>query len=73
MEQEHRHGHHVKLSPREIEVLRLVRDGLSDKHAALELQISINTVRSHLRSIARKLDARNRTLMSIEGERLGLL
>lgn len=48
------------LSVREIEVLRLVADGLSDKQIAARLVVSTRTVHAHLRSIYRKLDVHGR-------------
>jgi DNA-binding NarL/FixJ family response regulator len=43
------------LTPRETEVLRLLVDGFSYKMVAAELNVSIDTVRSHIKSIYRKL------------------
>lgn len=43
------------LTPRELEVLRLVNDGASHARISSELFISLNTVKSHLSSIRRKL------------------
>ena len=48
------------LTEREHEVLGLVRHGLSNKEIAYRMQISLGTVRSHLRSIFRKLDVSSR-------------
>lgn len=47
------------LTVREQEVLRCLVEGLSYKRTAAELQISHNTVRSHVRSIYDKLQVRN--------------
>lgn len=47
------------LTDREQEVLRCLVEGLSYKRAAAELEISHNTVRSHVRSIYSKLQVRN--------------
>jgi len=49
------------LSHREIDVLRLVAQGASNTQIADELSISINTVKSHLKSILSKLQLDNRT------------
>ncbi len=54
-------GRPAVLSPREIEVLRLVAEGLADREIAGRLFISERTVRYHLTSIFRKLGADNRT------------
>ena len=54
----------IRLSPREAAVLRLLRDGLSDREIADALGISIHTVRSHLEKIGGKLGLRKRAGMS---------
>jgi DNA-binding NarL/FixJ family response regulator len=55
-----RPGTMTELTLREEEVLELVRQGLSNKEIALSMQISLGTVRAHLRSIFRKLDVTSR-------------
>ena len=49
------------LSKREIEVLRLVALGNSNKRVALQLHISEDTVKSHVKAIMAKLGANDRT------------
>jgi predicted ATPase/DNA-binding CsgD family transcriptional regulator len=49
------------LSPREIEVLRLVAAGWTNERVAEHLYLSARTVQTHLTSIYRKLDVANRT------------
>ena len=49
------------LSEREIDILTLIGEGLSDKEVAFELDISPRTVHSHMNRIMMKLGARNRT------------
>ena len=49
------------LTARELEVLALVADGLSDAEVAERLVVSIRTVHAHLRSIYRKLDVHSRS------------
>ncbi len=49
------------LTAREIELLQLVADGLSNKAAARRLNVSENTVKYHLRQILQKLGVQNRT------------
>jgi DNA-binding NarL/FixJ family response regulator len=49
------------LSEREIEILRGVAAGKSNKLIALELRIAENTVKAHMRRILAKLDATDRT------------
>jgi two-component system, NarL family, response regulator DegU len=48
------------LTEREIEVLRLVRQGYSNKDIARQLAISLPTVRNHMTHIYRKLDLHTR-------------
>lgn len=49
------------LSNREVEVLRLVAQGRSNKRVAAELALSEETVKTHMRSILEKLSADDRT------------
>jgi DNA-binding NarL/FixJ family response regulator len=49
------------LTARELEVLRLLVEGLSNKGIAARLEISDQTVKFHVASICRKLGAANRT------------
>jgi DNA-binding NarL/FixJ family response regulator len=49
-----------RLTTRERDILRLLADGLSDRDIATALTISRRTVESHVSSILRKLDVRNR-------------
>ena len=50
----------VELSPREAEVLDLLRQGLSTGLVARRLFVSPVTVRSHIASVVKKLNAQNR-------------
>jgi DNA-binding CsgD family transcriptional regulator len=47
------------LTPREIEVLRLVTEGCSNKQGGVRMQISYRTFESHRAEVMRKLGARN--------------
>ena len=49
------------LTAREVEVLGLVSEGLTDAEVAERLVVSIRTVHAHLRSVYRKLDVRTRS------------
>lgn len=57
--------HPMPLSPREMEILRCVSRGMSNKAIALELGISHQTVRNHMTSIIHKLNVRGRTEAAI--------
>jgi DNA-binding NarL/FixJ family response regulator len=62
-----------ELSPREHEVLRLVADGLPTKQIARALNITERTVKFHVASLMRKLDADNRAQMVAVAAQRGLL
>jgi DNA-binding CsgD family transcriptional regulator len=49
----------VDLTAREADVLRCLVQGMSYKAVAKELGVSIDTVRSHIRAVYRKLQVRN--------------
>ena len=53
------------LTPREIDVLKCVAQGMSNKQIAQTLFISTTTVRSHVSSVIRKLNLENRTQLAI--------
>jgi DNA-binding NarL/FixJ family response regulator len=54
------HGTTPRLTDREVEVLRLVAKGMSNKEIATELVIAENTVKNHVRNILEKLQMRSR-------------
>ena len=61
------------LTPREIEVLRMIADGLGNKEIASKLSISDHTVKFHISSIFAKLGASNRAEAVTLGIRHGLI
>jgi LuxR family maltose regulon positive regulatory protein len=61
------------LSERELEVLRLLTTSLSSTEIAQELFISVNTVRSHIKSIYGKLNVHRRRDAVQRARELGLL
>ncbi|HWW88439.1 MAG TPA: response regulator transcription factor, partial [Vicinamibacterales bacterium] len=62
-----------QLTSREIEVLRLVAGGRSNKRAAKELGLSEATVRTHVSNILAKLGVDDRTQAATEALRRGIL
>lgn len=62
-----------RLSDREYQVLHLIADGLSNKSIADTLVLSVETVRTHIKGVLRKLEARDRAHAVAIGFRLGLL
>jgi LuxR family maltose regulon positive regulatory protein len=61
------------LTPRELEVLHLISQGLSNKDIAEELVIALNTVKRHTSSIYSKLGAKSRTQAIARARELGLV
>jgi DNA-binding NarL/FixJ family response regulator len=61
------------LSDRELQVLKLVADGASNKEAAKRLFISEASIKTHLQHIYDKLDVRDRAAAVGEGYRRSLL
>jgi LuxR family maltose regulon positive regulatory protein len=61
------------LSEREIEVLRLVTAGMSNREIAQQLFISPGTAKSHIHNLCGKLGVRNRTEAAMKGKELGLV
>jgi NarL family two-component system response regulator YdfI len=62
-----------ELTPREVEVLRLLADGSGNKEIAARLNISEHTIKFHIRSILGKLGAASRTEAVTRGLRSGLI
>ena len=62
-----------KLTPREMDVLELVAEGMQNKHIAGHLQLSEHTVKLHLHHVISKLGARNRTEAAIRFRRNGVV
>ncbi|MEO7144003.1 MAG: response regulator transcription factor [Bryobacteraceae bacterium] len=61
------------LTPREIETLEMLAEGLSNKQIAARLSISEHTAKFHVNSILGKLQAGTRTMAVMRGIRLGLV
>ncbi|MCB8875730.1 helix-turn-helix transcriptional regulator [Acidisoma silvae] len=57
------------LTKRERSVLELVRQGYANKNIAEDLQMSVSTVKAHIRNIMQKKRASNRTQLALGAER----
>jgi DNA-binding NarL/FixJ family response regulator len=67
------HPHNDALTDRELQVLRLVTDGLRNREIATRLEISENTVKYHLKNILEKLHAESRAQLVGRAMREGLV
>jgi len=63
----------ITLSPREIEIIKLLADGASTQIAASKLYLSEYTVRDHISNIMKRLGAQNRTEVAVKAIRLGII
>jgi DNA-binding NarL/FixJ family response regulator len=63
----------VPLSERELDVLRLLADGRSNREIAGELFLAEGTVKNHVTNVLAKLGARDRTQAALRARALGLL
>jgi two-component system, NarL family, response regulator LiaR len=61
------------LSKRELEILELTAQGLSNQEIADRLFLSLNTIKTHLSNMFLKLDVQRRTQALEKARRLGLI
>jgi DNA-binding NarL/FixJ family response regulator len=61
------------LSPRELDVLRLIAGGNANKEVAAQLSLTEETVKSHVRNILAKLGANDRTHAVAIGLKRGII
>ena len=66
----HRRSGRPDLTPRELAVIDLLREGKPNKLIARQLDMQENTVKVHVRNILRKLNAANRTHAALVANRL---
>lgn len=65
-------GNQISLTPRERDVLLGISEGKSNKEIARDLDIQEVTVKLHLKTLSRKLGARNRTHAAMLARDMGL-
>jgi DNA-binding NarL/FixJ family response regulator len=63
----------AELTPRQFEVLRLLAEGCSTAEIADQLDVSVQTVRNHVREILRRLRVKSRIAALARARRHGLL
>lgn len=63
----------LELSSRELEVLKLIVDGLSNKEIASALSVTESTVKNHVNSLLNKLNVRDRTQAATTALRRGIV
>lgn len=61
------------LTPREVDVLRLIAQGLANKEIAASLTVSEKTVKTHVSSILQKLNLLSRTQAALYAVKIGLV
>lgn len=61
------------LSPRQLDCVRLLADGLTSMMIAQRLGLSVHTVNQHIAAACVRLKVRNRTQLVAEAIRLGLV
>lgn len=61
------------LTPRELDVLRLIADGIGNAEIAERLHIGLGTVKGHIRDILEKLSAADRTQAAVNAMRRGFI
>jgi DNA-binding NarL/FixJ family response regulator len=61
------------LTPRELDVLRLIAEGIGNTEIAERLHIGLGTVKAHIRDILEKLSANDRTQAAVNAMRRGYL
>jgi DNA-binding NarL/FixJ family response regulator len=61
------------LTPRQIEVLRLLTQGCTNKEIAEEMVFSVGTVKNHVQQVIAKLGVSDRTRAAVRAVELGLI
>jgi len=61
------------LSPRELDVLRLLAQGQTNREVSQNLSVAVATVKNHVQHIISKLDVSDRTQAAVKAIQLGLI
>ena len=69
----HREAESLDLTPRELEVLRLIADGLTNRQVAERVHLSVFTVKNHVHNILEKLGVERREMAVDEAHERGWL
>ncbi len=68
-----RAGRGSRLTARELEILRIAAEGLTNRQIAEQLSLSVNTVRNHMQHVLNKLGAHSKLEAAAVAVRLGLV
>lgn len=63
----------LSISKRELEVLQLMAEGLSNQEIAERLFVSLNTIKTHSSKVLEKLDVKRRTQAVEKAKRLSII
>jgi ATP/maltotriose-dependent transcriptional regulator MalT len=63
----------LRISGRELEVLELLAAGRSNKEIASRLEVSSNTVKTHVAKLFEKLEVKRRTEAIVRARELGMI
>ena len=63
----------AELSPRELQILRMLGAGKPNKEIARDLSVEVTTVKGHVKAVLEKLGVRNRTEALAEATRRGIV
>ena len=63
----------IHLTPRELEVLKHLAQGLTNKEIAFQMNKSVSTVKQHISVMMLRLDVHTRTGIVIKAQKLGLI
>ena len=66
-------GHHGRMAQRQRDILESITRGLTNKEIALQFDISLESVKSHIKIILEKLNASSRTEAASIAQRKHLL